>query len=273
MSSKSIIKIISLLTVGTLLLVSFSSCAKISKIVDVFSEKSEHTAYIENTVLDLINENDPEGLYDLFSEDARTNPNLLDRLRLLCFIWNELGLDEATPDFQHDTGGGKSYVDGDLVYDEQGYAIKVSVSGVSYSLKIDEFRIYKDHTEKEGVFAITLVSVNTGIYSTTYRKEKAISIFEQVTNCYEREERIVERLLELKEAPSYIQADDEERVNYVKNNLDIWIEEDIEFYGDCVIDELSISETHSNDGHGTYPALNFNFIDGATYTVIVHDNP
>jgi len=273
MLSRNFIKNISLLTVVTLLLVSFSSCAKISKIVDVFSEKSEHTAYIENTVLDLINENDPEGLYDLFSEDARTNPNLLDRLRLLCFIWNELGLDEATPDFQHDTGGGKSYVDGDLVYDEQGYAIKVSVSGVSYSLKIDEFRIYKDHTEKEGVFAITLVSVNTGIYSTTYRKEKAISIFEQVTNCYEREERIVERLLELKEAPSYIQADDEERVNYVKNNLDIWIEEDIEFYGDCVIDELSISETHSNDGHGTYPALNFNFIDGATYTVIVHDNP
>ena len=273
MLSRNFIKNISLLTVVTLLLVSFSSCAKISKIVDVFSEKSEHTAYIENTVLDLINENDPEGLYDLFSEDARTNPNLLDRLRLLCFIWNELGLDEATPDFQHDTGGGKSYVDGDLVYDEQGYAIKVSVSGVSYSLKIDEFRIYKDHTEKEGVFAITLVSVNTGIYSTTYRKEKAISIFEQVTNCYEREERIVERLLGLKEAPSYIQADDEERVNYVKNNLDIWIEEDIEFYGDCVIDELSISETHSNDGHGTYPALNFNFIDGATYTVIVHDNP
>ena len=94
-----------------------------------------------------------------------------------------------------------------------------------------------------------------------------------MTNCYEREERIVERLLELKEAPSYIQADDEERVNYVKNNLDIWIEEDIEFYGDCVIDEQSISNSFSDDGYEFYPALSFTFIDGATYTVIVHDNP
>ena len=62
-------------------------------------------------------------------------------------------------------------------------------------------------------------------------------------------------------------------MSYVKSNLDNWIEEETAEYGDCIIDEQSISNSFSDDGYEFYPALSFTFIDGATYTVIVHDNP
>ena len=245
-------------------------CSVLSQIY----EKNNHSSLVEETVYNCLNNNDPDGLYDLFSVEAKKNKFLFDRIKVVCFLWSKLDLGANEPIFRYDTGGGKEYKGGKIIYDEQGYGIRVNdEKGFQYQLCIEENRIYLEEPEKEGVFDISLFSGNTAIYRTSSASSSVDEELRDIEDMYERETNIISQLIDLFEDASYISSNDDERVQLSRNLLDRIVSEDYMAYGNYIVDLYSIEETTSNDGNGRHPALRYSFIDGSTFVVIVHNNP
>ena len=258
-----------------IILISFFLCTVCGcNIVSTIREKANHTIELENTIQNCFNNNDVEGLYNLFSEETRKKPYLLNRLKTLCYLWNSVVKDGSSIEFRHDAGGGKEYRDGEIVYDSQTFDI-VSHEGtnIEYTFRVYDFRIYKDSPKKEGVYAISLISGNTLIYGTDYKGEKAPEELIYPPMYCERQEKILDDIFLLIGNEEYIQAGDNERIVFLQEKLETTIKKDYEENGSYVIELSTIEDTTSNDGNGEYPAIQFQFIDGSTFIVIVHNNP
>ena len=261
---------ISITILISIILCTFCGC----NIVKTISDKAKHTRTLEDTVQNCFNNNDAEGLYNLFSEETREKPYLLNRLKTLCYLWNSVVKDGSGVEFRHDAGGGKKFRDGEIVYDCQGFDI-VSHEGtnIEYTFRVYDYRVYKEAPQKEGVYAISLISGSTLIYGTDYRGEKVPEELIYPPMYCERQAKILDDIFLLIGNEEYIHFGDSERVIYVQNQLETIIKKDYEENGDYMIDISSVKDTTSNDGTGRYPAIQFQFIDGSTFIVIVHNNP
>lgn len=118
-------------------------------------------------IIKYIDENDTEGLYDLFSEDKKSDKSLMERLDAVCDFWDEKGL---TVKKKRHTSGGGAYDHGKYTYYETRYYINVkSSSGKEYEIYVSDNYINKNEPEMIGINIIEVRAEDEGIILTTYK--------------------------------------------------------------------------------------------------------
>ena len=98
-----------------------------------------HNSKTLKKIIKYIDENNTEDLYDLFSEDKKSNKCLMERLDALCDFWDEEDLTVKRK--RHTSGGGSSDHGKYTYYETRYYIYAESSNGYTYSNII-----LKDHS-------------------------------------------------------------------------------------------------------------------------------
>ena len=119
-------------------------------------------------IIKYIDGNDTEDLYDLFSEDKKSDKSLMERLDAVCVFWDEHGL---TVKKKRYTSGGGAYDHGKYTYYETRYYINVeSSSGKEYEIYVSDNYINKNEPEMVGINIIEIRDEGEGLILTTYKE-------------------------------------------------------------------------------------------------------
>ena len=133
------------------------------------------SAYRSNTlkkIIKYIDGNDTEGLYDLFSEDKKSDERLMERLDAVCDFWDEEGLTVKRK--KHTSGGGSSD-HGKYTYYEARYYIYVESSdGKEYEIYVSDDYINEDEPEMVGINIIEVRDEDEDLILTTYKDKETV---------------------------------------------------------------------------------------------------
>lgn len=123
-------------------------------------------------IIKYIDKNDAECLYDLFSEDKKSDKNLMERLESLCDFWDE---EDLTVKKKRHTSGGGSYDHGKYTYYEARYYIYAESSdGEEYEIYVSDDYINKDEPELVGINFIEVRDEDEDIILTTYEDNESV---------------------------------------------------------------------------------------------------
>lgn len=247
--------------------ISLNGCKNLKTFQSVWKDNYD----FRNEIQARFDNRDVNGLYDLFSDEAKRDQYLKSRIKILMYYWDSLDLDDSKAR-RRDNSGGKTMINGEYTHylDEMELDYYSDKYGNPYCVSFYIVSIDKDHPQKVGITDITISSVNTIVYSTSIDKtEQRV----KVNNYEDRIMNIIDRINAMREKTDYVQSSDNERIVIARNTIECLVQEENEKYGDSVIALQSIEETNSDDSFHFYPALIFHFIDGSTFLIIVHNNP
>ena len=123
-------------------------------------------------LINYIDENDTEGLYDLFSEDKKSDKSLMERLDAVCDLWDE---EDLTVKKKRSTSGGGAYDHGKYTYYETRYYINVESSdGKEYEIYVSEDYINKGEPEMVGINIIEVRDEDEDIILSTYKETDTV---------------------------------------------------------------------------------------------------
>ncbi len=123
-------------------------------------------------IIKYIDGNDAEGLYDLFSEDKKSDKGLMERLDAVCDFWDE---EDLTVKKKKHTSGGGAYDHGKYTYYETRYYIYAESSdGKEYEIYVSDDYINEDEPEMVGINIIDVRDEDEGLILTTYKDKEAV---------------------------------------------------------------------------------------------------
>ena len=123
-------------------------------------------------IIKYIDGNDAESLYDLFSEDKKSDRELMECLDAVCEFWDE---EDLTVKRKRYSSGGGAYDHGKYTYYETRYYIYVESSdGKEYEINVSDDYINKDEPEMVGINYIEVRAEGEGIILTTYKDIDAV---------------------------------------------------------------------------------------------------
>lgn len=125
-----------------------------------------HNSDTLKKIIKYIDNNDTEGLYDIFSEDKKSDKSLMESLDAVCDFWDD---EDLTVKRKRHTSGGGAYDHGQYTYYETRYYIYVESSdGKEYEISVTEDYINENEPEMVGINNIEVRSEEDGIILTTY---------------------------------------------------------------------------------------------------------
>jgi len=253
------------------LLLSVSSCQRIQNIKNGLDVMSDSGKVLEKA-RQLFNDRDVDGLYDMFSVEAKKDDYLKDRIELLMYYYDLLDLDESQSKVMGDSGG-KSVRDGVYTYFDDAIRVKnlFDPYGNSFFLSLRSRAVDKDNPENEGLYSISIHSHNSIVFGTAV-DEKKVKDGMNVNAIHERIEYVLKRIEDTKKTIFDEQFDDEMRISKMRTLLEEIISEENKTYNNSIIVPESITQIESTDGIEMYPSLKFEFVDGSSFVIVVHTN-
>jgi len=254
-------------------LLSVSSCQRIKNIkngLDVMSDSGK----VLNNALQLFDDRDVDGLYDLFSVEAKKDEFLKDRIELLMYYCDMIDLDGSNTKIIG-ASGGKSADDGIITFYDDGIRVEnyYDASGNWHYIGIRCISVDKNNPLNEGLYNITLNYNNTSIYSTKLDEKHRWNESNTIDNIQKREKEVINKIENAKKDSAYIQSDDEGRMTIMHSLLVKIIKDENKLYGNSVIAPESIQDIETSDSVTRFPAIELYFIDGGSFVVLVHNHP
>lgn len=265
-------KIITMLIMIISLLLSVSSCQRIQNIKNGLDVMTDSGKVLKNAQ-QLFDDRDVDGLYDLFSVEAKKDEFLKERIELLMYYCDLINLDKSKAKIKN-TSGGKSVNDGIITFYEDGRKIDncYDASGKRYYIDYRFISIDKNNPDNEGLYDIYLDYHNTMIYGTQNNETVLSDELIVMDDLVLRIKDVFNRIENAKKDNWYIQSDDEERIIIIRTLIDDIIKDEMNMYGNSVIIPQSIEETTTDDSINEYPALSISFVDGGSFVILVHNN-
>ena len=266
-------KKVSIIMIISMVFCSFTSCKRIQNIKNAWGVSSDSAKYL-NCARDCFDSRDVNGLYNLFSEESKQDKYLKQRIELIYYYWDLLDLDDSQIKEGGQTGG-MSVREGNVTYYNDNLTVEnfYDSDGNCYYYSFYSMVVNNEHPESEGVYSLSIKLCSDTIYKTDADRRDITVDASQIDNLLEREKAVLARIEEAKKDNEYIQADNECRVLFMHQLLDDLITEEIEQYGNSVINKDSIENSDAYDYHDYFPALCFKFIDGGKFRILVHNHP
>ena len=128
-----------------------------------------HDSSTLKKIIKYLDDNDPDGLYELFSADKKSDESLMERLEAMCDFWDE---EDLTVKKKRHTSGGGAYDHGKYTYYETRYYIYVESSdGEEYEIYVSDDYINNNEPEMVGINMIEIRNEDEDIVLTSYKDD------------------------------------------------------------------------------------------------------
>jgi len=262
-------KILSVILFLVFVLNSFAGCRVVNVISDYHSSMVERHEKSE-FILECMNEGRAEDIYDLFSEEAKEQKYLLERIQAVIYYYQLLDLDTTSP-YHENLGGGKSYGEGRTLYEKSG--IKIGdigeKDGIEYAVEWYEIVVDEDEPERTGLYTLDITYGDMYLLSTfSVAENDNGSNNEGVNNMYEKTKSVIDAVYELENSNKYLQADDTSKYDMMYELLNKIATSGTDAFDESLIKEDSI-EVKWNYNYDCKLWFAFTLVDGQIMRVII----
>ena len=262
------------LLISLIITSSFSGCINIQRLNNTIDVESARITLIKDAE-QKFKDNNIDGLYNLYSIESRNDCFLRQRIELLTYYWRMMDLDDSHTKSFGSAGEQDNDNNGLVIYYDDSTTITdyYDKDGNCYSLIFSLIAVDQKKPEEEGLYNIRINYCNSTVYKTSIDKRDITDDASKIEKLLEREKAVLKRIEDAKADNAYILADNEGRVVFMRQLLDDIINEEMEQYGNSVINKNSIEDQTTSDSYELFPALRFKFVDGGAFLILVHNHP